>query len=391
MSNLLILNQEDGRTFKKVSTTNGGEYSGQCPFCGGQDRFRVWPNHNGGRYWCRSCGKQGDTIQYLRDFRGLSYKAARLLIGKQQRPAAFPPSAAQSEKKSDAVHSAIWSEQAANYQETFQDALWSEQGTDALAFLYSKGLTDDSIKAAGIGYNCIDRYRDRADFGLSEQLNDNGNQKKVWIPEGIVIPLIIDGHIVRLRVRRTEADADSKYILVTGSDTAPMIFSSDRARASACIIVESELDALLINQVAGDIVDCVALGSAQAKPDTVTENLLRQAKLILIALDADEAGARASHLYWLPTYPNARRWPVAIGKDPSDAYQQGMSIRQWIEAGVPVDAKNTEPGFLIDGSNVIPFPSDWHRFTEEQLERLSIMTMDGGLSDDEAVNYNNRG
>ncbi|MBI3799733.1 MAG: hypothetical protein HY268_22520 [Deltaproteobacteria bacterium] len=32
---------------------------------------------------CRQCGKKGDTIQYLRDFRGLSFREAARLVGKQ--------------------------------------------------------------------------------------------------------------------------------------------------------------------------------------------------------------------------------------------------------------------------------------------------------------------
>jgi hypothetical protein len=35
---------------------------------------------------------------------------------------------------------------------------------------------------------------------------------------------------------------------------------------------------------------------------------------------------------------------------------------------------------------VIPFPSRWFKsFNETQLERLAIMTVDGGLTDDEAL------
>jgi len=35
---------------------------------------------------------------------------------------------------------------------------------------------------------------------------------------------------------------------------------------------------------------------------------------------------------------------------------------------------------------VKPFPSDWfHQFNETQLERLAIMTVDGGLSDEDAI------
>lgn len=35
---------------------------------------------------------------------------------------------------------------------------------------------------------------------------------------------------------------------------------------------------------------------------------------------------------------------------------------------------------------VLPFPSDWiERFDEKTLERLAIMTVDGGLTDEEAI------
>ena len=63
---------------KKASGTNGGEWQGPCPACGGDDRFHVWPEQNEGKgaYWCRGCGKTGDNIQYLRDFCGLSFRDA---------------------------------------------------------------------------------------------------------------------------------------------------------------------------------------------------------------------------------------------------------------------------------------------------------------------------
>lgn len=78
---LLDLLTSDGIITKKVSTTHGDEYAGPCLGCGGTDRFRVWPNHKGGRYWCRGCGKHGDAIQYLRDFRKLSYRDACQFLG----------------------------------------------------------------------------------------------------------------------------------------------------------------------------------------------------------------------------------------------------------------------------------------------------------------------
>jgi len=78
---LLELLEADGFRLKLVSRTKNGEYAGPCPWCGGTDRFRVWPGSKGGRYWCRQCEKKGDGIQYLRDFRGLSYREACLVLG----------------------------------------------------------------------------------------------------------------------------------------------------------------------------------------------------------------------------------------------------------------------------------------------------------------------
>lgn len=47
-----------------------------------------------------------------------------------------------------------------------------------------------------------------------------------------------------------------------------------------------------------------------------------------------------------------------------------------------IPIKNTQKAM----GAVIPFPSNWLKsFNETQLERLAIMTMDGGLTDDEAL------
>jgi hypothetical protein len=46
----------------------------------------------------------------------------------------------------------------------------------------------------------------------------------------------------------------------------------------------------------------------------------------------------------------------------------------------------TIPAREIDNGKGIPFPSEWsQRFSEQQLERLAIMTVDGGMSDEEAM------
>ena len=139
-----------------------------------------------------------------------------------------------------------------------------------------------------------------------------------------------------------------------------MILNSDRA---AVVIVESELDGLLLSQEAGDLAGLVALGTATAKPDRITHELLTTAAVILVSLDGDEAGAKAAWSFWLDTYGGkVRRWPCIGGKDQSEARLNGLDLRSWVVAG-------------LFGN-------------EERFERFCIMTIDGGLTDGEALLIN---
>jgi len=74
-----------GRLRRVLTGSNGPEYAGPCPGCGGEDRFRVWPEHlsgaTGGRYYCRGCNATGDGIEFLERFRGMSFKEAKAALG----------------------------------------------------------------------------------------------------------------------------------------------------------------------------------------------------------------------------------------------------------------------------------------------------------------------
>ena len=57
------------------------------------------------------------------------------------------------------------------------------------------------------------------------------------------------------------------------------------------------------------------------------------AESVLLALDADEAGAKASWSFWRQ-YSGFRRWPTVKGKDPCEQMQNGLPVRLWIEAAI---------------------------------------------------------
>lgn len=105
------------------------------------------------------------------------------------------------------------------------------------------------------------------------------------------------------------------------------------------MIIESELDAMLIQQEAGDLCFCVALGGSTKRPDVYTDQLLRATKLALWSLDNDEAG-RKEAFWWRSKYPQLRFWPVSTGKSPGDAFKDHqINLRDWISEGIKYYSK----------------------------------------------------
>ncbi|ACL01976.1 P4 alpha zinc-binding domain protein [Desulfatibacillum aliphaticivorans] len=316
----------DGLYLKKVASTHGGEFAGPCPSCGGEDRFRVWPEQ--GRYWCRGCARSGDAIQYLWDFKGIAYMEACFALGQEPKATTgrlkLKPVWA---PKDAGIPNPSWHEKASAFLVWTQEQLWTDEGGEARAFLHNRGIQDATIKKAGLGWNPTDAYRDREAWGLEPEIKENGRPKGLWLPKGLVIPCRINEKPIRIRIRRPKPENRPRYYALPGSTFPPMSIGA----GLVAVVVESELDAILTAQEAPQDVYSLAMGSVQAKPDLKAHNTLQQTKRILVALDADTAGAKASR-WWLNQYPQAIRWPVPIKKDPGDAFTAGLCLKAWIES-----------------------------------------------------------
>lgn len=335
--NILDLITADGFRFQRVGSTHGGEYAGPCPFCGGNDRFRIWPNQKGGRFWCRGCEKTGDSIQYLRDLRGLSFaEACQALgiskVGYRRKKARTLPEKQIFKAKNHDLPTPRWMQKANAILKNSQSALWTPEGQAARDLLFNKGLLEETILHAGIGCNPADLYRDQRGWGMPQEVRHDGKPKLLWIPAGLVIPLQCHEGPGRLRIRRHDPGDGPRYVIVAGSTLAPLIIDQGK---KVLLVVESELDAWLCWQEAGDLTSVMAMGAAGMKPDVSAHELLLQADIILNGLDYDAAGAMYSWKWWCVTYgQKVIRWPVPIGKDPSDAWAKGLNIRDWIETGI---------------------------------------------------------
>ncbi|MBU4233232.1 MAG: hypothetical protein KKF43_11990, partial [Proteobacteria bacterium] len=343
---ILDLLREDGCDPIYMASTNGGEYKGPCPYCGGEDRFCVWPHEgNTGRYWCRQCEKQGDAIQYLRESRRMTFQGARALLGiskrwvglksREGRKAPWIP-------REVIAPSPTWQKKARELIKKTEKHLWSSEIAckQARQWLKRRGLSAEIIREANLGWLLEDMWESRSKWGLDDRI-EGGKRKKLWIPSGLVIPYVRGEEVIRLRIRRPDPADDPKYYLLPGSDTRPMLWPPEN---KIYTVVESELDGLLLRQEISDLAGIIALGSAQKRPDQEVHKALSRAGLILVALDSDEAGTQATCRWWLRQYEQARWWPIPMqyGKDPTEAKEAGLDLRSWIEAGLTQPIRRTE-------------------------------------------------
>jgi len=252
---LLALAERD-TTLKKGASTKGGEYVGPCPFCGGLDRFHVWPDHPSGwsQFWCRACQRGGDAIAYVMERDGLTFlQVCREYDGGDgnghkgghvahtrptPKPAAIikPPSA-------------DWQNVALLLVADFEMVLWSDVGKRALDWLRSeRGLSDDTIRAWRLGYCPAD-----------------GNLGELYCDCGVTIPWAdATGRLWKVNVRRPTGEP--KYRALKGSVSNGALFGADRLTGKPDLFVtEGEFDAMLLHQAIGDVADVVTLGSESGR------------------------------------------------------------------------------------------------------------------------------
>ena len=349
--NVLDLVKNRGIKVKKAASTGGGEYWSACPGCGGNDRFHVWPDQNGGAgsYWCRGCEKHGDNIQFLIDFDGKTYPEACLALditmaggdfrtprpmsswmGRDRKEERGKRKEEKGKMKAD-LPADLWVEKAGKFVEWAHEKLMADK--NQLGWLEKRGIARTSVEKWKLGWNPGkdggDIFRPRESWGLDTVLKKNSRKKVLWLPIGLVIPMIDGDQVARIRIRRPEGEP--RYYVIPGSNMDMMVSGKN---SRAYMVMESELDVVMVDRAAGDLVGSVGLGSSSAKPGPELMEMLRKSAVILLSHDYDQAGAKAK-TWWENQFPQAKRWPVPSGGDPGEAYQAGIDIRAWIQAGLP--------------------------------------------------------
>jgi len=332
---------------KHVASTNGGEYAGACPFCGGSDRLRVQPNARPGRWCCRVCtGVSGLTvIDYIARRDNLDPKKGselqeickRALGG--ELPTAQAPHHPTQPKPQPAYTQPgdTWQDNAKAAVAKCKETLYSPSGAAALEYLYRRGLNDETIRYHRLGFSPGCKFGD------------------LYIPRGIVIPCCVYGAVWYLKIsvidgiglhcikckrelnapgRCPACDTDNRYRGVKGNRTAA-IYNADMLRGSdTALFVEGEFDCMIAEQTIGDLLPCATLGSATNAPDLAAwGHYLTSLKKIYAIYDMDQAGgtggAKLAEL--APSRIQRLELPKGKGKDINDFISNGGNFRKWIE------------------------------------------------------------
>lgn len=313
---------------------NQSEYAGPCPWCGGHDRFVVWPQKSkGGRYYCRQCVRHGDAIDFLRE-EGMSFRDAckELDIGCTPRPYRKPvakvaPVAVASVRGTapDISPSMEWKTMAASIVKECINSTDFEVVTHWKAALAKRHINMSTGLRYGIGWNHRDRWIP------SDRLGDAG--RRIRIPKGLLVPIWRKKGIVGMKVGCADTKNDPKVWNVKGSGRQNLLIGKS---GIPVFIVESDLDAYLIAQEAGDMVSVVSLGGATNRLDKESLNFVAQAKKVYISTDFDEgmegtvgAGQKA-YMRLMKDFPHAEYMPTARGKDPCEMHDMGITVRSWV-------------------------------------------------------------
>lgn len=328
---LLAEMERDGFRSVRKANSRGGQYNGACILgCRGLGNDRLWVQPNWGEFgWfkCNVCGDKGSGVDYLMIKRGYSKREALAYVGWKPRDGSEPRFIIPKSVLAGEVHpthsapSAKWQETARGFIDYCREALWSEKGQEALEYLRARGLKDETIKEAQIGYNPAKLRQSAEKWGL---------KKHSILAQGITIPWIIgENEIWRITIRDEAAtESSNRYKQVAGGSNG-LYFGFLLGYDRPVILVEGEFDALSIAQEAGHYVSPVATGSTEGAHTARWIAALAQKDMVLVAFDAEEKGDKAAK-WWLDRLENAHRirpwW-----KDANQMLQDGVDLlNDWI-------------------------------------------------------------
>jgi DNA primase len=296
-----------------------------CPFPGHANADRhpslaVTPDN--GRWHCFTCGRSGDVVSWLRQYRELPWDIIFQLNSDDLLQSHQTPTL---QEVSSGPPSEAWQTQGKSVVCSGEYVMWKPEAEMALSWLHKRGLTDSVIRHYHLGYNRYDTYQKPEHWGLKGS--------RIWLPRGIVIPTIVKGELWNIKFRRPTGIP--KYVQPRGGRSA--LFGADDLPGSELVLLtEGELDCVLAGQHLGDVLGAATLGSALQHLDLRTWGpYLLPARLILAVYDLDPAGQSGSEqLGQLSARIHRLQLPALRpgDKDLTDFVRSGGQPWEWLVA-----------------------------------------------------------
>ncbi len=271
------------------------------------------------RTWrCWACAVGGDAVDLVMKLYRLAFPEASriaaelsgvvILPGSSPGPASRPPNFKQ---PTTVAPSGLPLDEASTLVADGVAALWEPGDGDALAYLHGRGLRDETIRVARIGWTPGVMIPKRSGDGR-------------YPFSGVVIPWRDGARLTRIKIRRT-GDGKPKY--AEAYSNRPLIYPDPEVIQSGrpLIFTEGEFDAMLLAQELPEA-SVITLGSSSARTDPSVLSGMLSASTWFVAFDADKAGDSAASKF--PVW-SVRIRPPEPFNDWTEAAQAGVDLRCW--------------------------------------------------------------
>ena len=282
-----VIEQEAGVRFQKV----GSNLVCRCPFPDHEDRnpsFTVSPEKQ--MYHCFGCGRKGDVLKFLMEYRGYKFIQALNQLGGMEFSSPVKAVAVADEVS---LNPGRRKELMTRCRDYFHQRL--SESEEAKAFLYKRGLySAELVSFFKLGFDdgrinraiTTDVLQDMANLGLVNEKNHSRFYQclTVGLMDG-------EGNVIGLYGRRVNEGKGSKHQFPRGQVQG--ILNADAFKASSeMILTEGCLDAFAVWVMGFRNVSCIF--SASSIPALLVDQLTRyQVKRVYLALDNDKAGETA--------------------------------------------------------------------------------------------------
>ena len=283
---------------------SGSTLKGLCPFHNEKTpSFTVYPEN--GSYYCFGCQNGGDVITFIRNAENLDYiEAVKWLAdrsGLQMPQEGYDDSAERLRRTIYEIN-----REAARY---FHQCLLSEAGRAGLAYLKQRQLHMQTIRHFGLGFapnswTGLCDYLKTKGFREADMVLANvagkGRNGGVYdrFRNKVMFPIIdLRGNVIAFGGRKLPGEDGAKYIntndtpVYKKSKNLYALNFAKNAKSDALILCEGYMDVIALHQ-AGFTNAIAALGTSFTEDQAML--ISRYAKELILTLDADEAGQRAT-------------------------------------------------------------------------------------------------